>query len=134
MIELIIVKQQYFNRKDKQMQKIIMMVIGVGLMLSSIAYGFTTDQIADAIYKAEGSNKTNHPYGILQKYKHTTPRQACINTIVHARKDFKGKYKSESEFISLLGDRYCPVGAKNDPKGLNKNWKKNVNYFLNKTK
>ena len=88
---------------------------------------FTNNQIANAIYKAEGGSKTNHPYGILVKYKHTTPRQACLNTIAHARRDF-----NEGDFISFLGSRYCPVGASNDPQGLNKNWIKNVKYFLNK--
>lgn len=89
---------------------------------------YSNEQIADAIYLAEGGSKTNHPYGILAKYKHTTPRQACINTIKHARRDWDG----QGDFITFLGNRYCPVGAKNDPQGLNKNWIKNVKYFLNK--
>lgn len=90
---------------------------------------YSNEQIADAIYYAEGGAKTNHPYGILIKYKITTPRQACINTIKHARRDWNGK----GDFIEFLGSRYCPVvGADNDPKGLNKNWVKNVKYFLKK--
>ena len=91
---------------------------------------YNDEQIADAIYKAEGGDKTIYPYGILKKYKTTTPRQACINTIKHARRDWNGK----GDFISFLGSRYCPVGAKNDPKGLNKNWIKNVKYFLRNMK
>ena len=74
----------------------------------------------------KGGNKTKYPYGILKKYKKTTPRQACINTIKHALKDYKGK---EEGFIEFLWARYCPIGAKNDPKGLNKNWIKNVKFF-----
>ena len=85
-------------------------------------------QIADAIYIAEGGAKTSHPYGILAHYRHTTPRQACINTINHALRDWNGK----GDFIAFLGARYCPVGAANDPRGLNKNWVKNVNYYLYK--
>ncbi len=87
---------------------------------------YTNEQIANAIYKAEGGAKTKHPYGILTKYKTTTPRQACINTIKHAKKDWNGQV----DFIIFLGNRYCPIGAKNDPTGLNKNWVKNVKYFL----
>ena len=30
------------------------------------------------------------------------------------------------EFIAFLGKRYCPVGADNDPNGLNKHWINNV--------
>jgi hypothetical protein len=88
---------------------------------------YTNEQIANAIYKAEGGAKTSHPYGILAHYKHTSPRQACLNTIAHARRDYKGK-----DLISFLGSRYCPVGARNDPQGLNVNWIKNVKYFLGK--
>ncbi len=93
-------------------------------------YAYTDNQIANAIYLAEGGAKTNHPYGILTKYKTTTPRQACINTIKHARKDWNGK----GDFIVFLGSRYCPIGAKNDPTGLNKNWVKNVKFFLGREK
>ena len=89
---------------------------------------YSDESIANAIYKAEGGAKTKHPYGILAHYKHTTPRQACINTIRHARRDWNGK----GDFIAFLGSRYCPIGASNDPTGLNKNWVKNVRYFLNK--
>ena len=80
-------------------------------------------RLANAIYKAE--NSKTHPYGIIPKYKHTTPRQACINTIKHALKD----WNHQGDFILFLSKRYCPIGAKNDPKGLNKNWVKNVRYY-----
>ena len=90
--------------------------------------GYSNEQIANAIYKAEGGAKTRHPYGILAHYKHTTPRQACLNTIAHARRDWNGK----GDFLLFLQRRYCPIGASNDPKGLNKNWLKNVKYYLTK--
>ena len=90
----------------------------------SSAFAYTVDQLANAIYKAE--NSKSHPYGILTHYKTTTPRQACINTIKHAVKDWDGR----SDFIVFLGSRYCPVGATNDPTGLNKNWVRNVKMFL----
>ena len=102
--------------------KIILMAI-LCLFLSGCAYAYTDNQLADAIYKAE--NSKSHPYGILKHYKHTTPRQACLNTIAHARRDFNGK----GDFIEFLGKRYCPVGCDND-NGTNKYWIKNVKYFL----
>jgi len=34
--------------------------------------------------------------------------------------------KPYSDFITFLGNRYCPVGADNDPNGLNKHWIPNV--------
>ena len=69
------------------------------------------ERLANAIYKAEGGAKTRHPYGILAKYKHTTPRQACMNTIAHAYKD----WNKQGDFIRFLQKRYCQVGASIDP-------------------
>jgi hypothetical protein len=94
------------------------------IVVASCRAEYTNEAIADAIFKAE--NSLNHPYGILTHYKTTTPRQACLNTIIHARKDWNG----QCDFIEFLGSRYCPIGAKNDPTGLNKNWVRNVKYFL----
>ena len=85
-------------------------------------------RLANAIFQAEGGAHTAHPYGILQHYKHTTARQACINTIRHYYRDWNGK----GDFIAYLGSYYCPIGAKNDPIGLNRNWVKNVSYFYDK--
>lgn len=91
--------------------------------------GYTADQWADSIYLAEGGAKTRHPYGILAKYKTTTPRQACINTV---RNNYKRWIKAgrPGTYLAFLGNRYCPVGAANDPGGLNVNWQRNVQYFL----
>lgn len=87
------------------------------------------ERLADAIYRAEGGANTRHPYGILAKYKTTTPRQACINTCKHAWRDFSGQ---EKDFLVFLAARYAPIGAANDPKGLNQNWLRNVQKFYTK--
>lgn len=92
---------------------------------NAFALDVNVEKLADAIYKAEGGSKTSHPYGILKHYKTTTPRQACINTIKHAMRDYKS-----GDFISFLGSRYCPVGCSNDV-GTNQYWIKNVKYFYN---
>ena len=34
------------------------------------------------------------------------------------------------DFVDYLGDKYCPVGAKNDPNGLNANWEPNMREFV----
>lgn len=36
--------------------------------------------------------------------------------------------------IQKIGNKYCPIGAKNDPNGLNKNWVPTVTGFFNKIK
>src|SRR3990167_3113765 len=99
------------------MIKSLLLTISIILLHTSL-YAFTNDQIANAIYKAEGGDKTSYPYGILKHYKTTSPRQACVNTINHARRDWNG----EGDFIVFLGERYCPPKAHK----LNKNWVKNV--------
>ena len=126
---------QTLGRRSKILKslhlKVIVLTAMAFLISSRVSEGspiFDVDKLANAIYHAEGGVKTRHPYGILTKYKHTTPRQACINTIKHALRDWNG----EGDFITFLGSRYCPIGASNDPRGLNKNWVKNVRYFLSK--
>ena len=110
------------------------MALAMGLLLLCLLFpscaradGIDIDRLANAIYKAEGGARTKHPYGILAKYKTTTPRQACINTIKSNLKRWNGK----GDFIDALGKVYCPIGASNDPKGLNKNWTRNVKHFYN---
>jgi len=43
----------------------------------------------------------------------------------------QGRPSNMGTFIPLLGNRYCPVGADNDPTGLNRHWVKNVTKFYN---
>lgn len=40
-----------------------------------------------------------------------------------------GYFNKGLDTIEKIGARYCPVGAKNDPKGLNKNWVPNVTKY-----
>lgn len=89
--------------------------------------GHTCSELADAIYKAE--NSKNHTYGIMTKYRHTDPRTACINTIHHQIRNWLATDQREG-FLAYLAEHYAPVNAGNDPRGLNVNWKSNVEYYL----
>lgn len=86
--------------------------------------GHSINTWADAIHKAEG----NDNYGILQHYKHTSYREACINTIKHKYQQWL-KAGSPSTYLHFLAVRYCPVGCWND-NGTNKYWEDNVKYWL----
>jgi hypothetical protein len=88
---------------------------------------YSDEQIVNAIRKAEGT----WTYGIKSVKCETEKecRKICANTVRNNRKRFHSQNKHK-EFIGYLAHRYCPVGASNDPKGLNKNWEKNVRYFL----
>jgi hypothetical protein len=44
------------------------------------------------------------------------------------------KAGKHGKFIHFLGRVYCPVGAKNDPKGLNVHWIRNVSKFVSRFK
>ena len=88
------------------------------------------NRLADAIFKAEGGENSNHPYGIHGKFDQS-PREICINTIRH-QWDNWAQCGRKGEFIAFLGAHYAPEGAENDPDGLNSNWVKNVNYFMDK--
>ena len=104
---------------------LILLWLAAAFMLATSSFAETDDQIADAIYIAEGGAKTNHPYGILARYKTTTPRQACLNTIKSARKRYAA-YTGSDDFITFLGRTYCPPEAH----PLNRNWVKNVKGSL----
>lgn len=82
---------------------------------------------ANAIGKAE--NSPSHPYGIMARFKHTSPRQACINTVRHQYRIWC-KSACSKPFLTFLASKYAPLGAFNDPTGLNRHWAKNVEYFL----
>lgn len=112
---------------------LICMVLAVLLMVvfCQKSHAYTVDQYATAIGKAE--NSKSHPYGIMTRYWHTTPRQACINTIRHYLRDWRKSTQEtglETNFLPYLARHYAPIGASNDPNGLNRNWIRNVRYFL----
>ena len=87
------------------------------------------NSVVDAIYLAEGGDKTNHPYGVISvKVKNKEEaRRVCYNSVVHRLNDWRSE-GSNGDFIVYLGSFYCPPSAHN----LNKYWVKNVKFFLNK--
>ena len=89
--------------------------------------------IVAAIRYAENGGKGKE-YGILHpRVKPTYRSQAgwCAAT-VQKNYDRWVKAGRKGEFIVFLGNRYCPVGAENDPNGLNKNWTKNIRFYVDK--
>ena len=86
--------------------------------------------IVAAIRYAENGRK-GREYGILHKRVGPTYRSQagwCAAT-VQKNYDRWEKAGAKGEFVVYLGNRYCPVGAKNDPNGLNRHWIKNVKKF-----
>lgn len=84
-----------------------------------------------AIYRAEGGDKTRFPYGIVSVNTHgdkELARRICLKTVQHRYRQWVEQGKPGS-FTAFLGRSYCPVGASNDPKGVNGNWVRNVDYW-----
>ena len=109
----------------------LIVVLFVGGCKVAQAEEYTDTQIVNAIRKAEGT----WTYGIKSIKCSTASecRQICLTTVKRNRQRFINYgYKDHADFISYLASRYCPVGASNDPTGLNKNWQRNVRYFLRK--
>lgn len=99
---------------------------------AQVCLAYTNEQIANAIFMAEGGHKAQYAYGI-RSVKYSTiaeARRICINTIRNNRIRFakQNKYK---DYLSFLASRYCPIGCDND-RGTNKYWVKNVKYYLQK--
>ena len=122
------------TERRKLMKTLYIFLIASILLLSGCqdpiwAKEYTNEQIANAIYWAEGGAKAKVPYGILSvKVKdEAEARRVCINTIRNNRIRFtqQTKYK---DFIEFLGSRYCPVSAHK----LNRFWVGNVKKFLAK--
>lgn len=115
-------------------------ILLAGLMLicschPAHARDYTDEQYVNAIYKAEGGSSATYLFGIrsVRCEGYADCRQVCLNTVRNNRKRW-AKNPKGLDFIQFLASRYCPIGADNDPKGLNKNWIKNVSYFLRKEK
>lgn len=113
---------------------LLLALLLVLFFVGSNSQNYTDEQIVNAIYKAEGSEKAKKPFGILSVpcEGYDSCRQICLNTVKNNRKRYADYgHKDYDTYLEFLASRYCPIGADNDPKGLNKNWLKNVRYFLN---
>ena len=121
------------HRKVDDLLFIIAICIGLWIVIGvcGCAYSYTIDDYVTAIGKAEHSKA--HPYGIMVKYRSTSPKQACFNTVAHKHRlwlALVAKKGVEMPFLTYLANHYAPIGAENDPNGLNRNWERNVNWFL----
>lgn len=87
--------------------------------------------IVAAIRYAENGG-AGREYGILHRRCPDTYRGQAGWCAATVQKNYdrwvrKGR---PGDFLPYLANIYCPIGAENDPKGLNKHWLKNVTYFM----
>jgi len=90
-------------------------------------------QIVNAIYIIEGGPNAQYLYGIRSVHydDEAEARRICFNTVRNNRARFARQSKYDN-YLDFLASRYCPIGAANDPRGLNVNWLRNLRYYLNK--
>lgn len=67
-----------------------------------------------------------HPRALGKSYR--TQAGWCAAT-VQKHYDRWVKAGRKGDFLESLARRYCPVGAGNDPTGLNRHWLKNVRHW-----
>ncbi|HHT9133978.1 MAG TPA: hypothetical protein ACFYD2_03665 [Candidatus Avalokitesvara rifleensis] len=112
----------------------------ISLPAIGLAESYTDEEIANAIYKAEGGEKAEYLYGIRSAaYSDAADaRRICLNTI----RENRGRYEEYGHreyrtFLEFLASRYAPVsgeGLSEDAIKLNENWLRNVRYFLKKNR
>ena len=102
--------------------------------------GFSNEEIAQAIFQAEGGYRAKHLYGICSVHYSTLSgaKSICIRTIRHHERLFalqRARAITIERFIKSLGESYCPIKGSNlrpAERALNRYWQKNVMYFLRK--
>lgn len=113
----------------------ILFVILMGFLAFSArkCLAYSDEEIVNAIFIIEGGYKAQYLYGIRSvSYKdEAEARRICFNTVRNNRKRFADYgHKKYNTYLEFLASRYCPIGAKNDKKGLNKYWLRNLRYYL----
>ena len=90
----------------------------------------TNEEVAQAIWSAEGGEKASKPYGILSVPcdSKESCKVICLNTIRNQRVRHS-EHNCGLSFLECLSKRYAPVNCEND-NGTNKFWLRNVKYFL----
>jgi len=90
------------------------------------------EKVVIAIRKAENGGP-GREFGILGVGADTYSSQAGWAVCTVVKNYYRWvQYKRDrvEPFVVFLGKRYCPVGAGNDPGGLNVHWVKNVSKFV----
>ena len=95
-----------------------------------LAYGIKPGNKWFKIYHEEKGYLHN---GKIYHYVNEKEKQLswAAYTIRNNLKRFGEDSKGHNNFISYLASIYAPIGASNDPTGLNVNWEKNVKNYYN---
>lgn len=119
--------------------KIILLTLAVLLSgCDQPAFAYSDEQLAMAIYHAEGGAAAQYPFGIRSVHcaTWTDCKIICETTIRHNRARFaRFGHKRFATYLEYLANRYCPCKGRNltpAERKLNKNWITNVKFYLRK--
>lgn len=97
------------------------------------AFNLEDERLATAVWHAEGGTKAKVAYGVLS-VKVAGPGEARQVTLRSIR-NHRQRHAAHScglGFLDCWSRRWAPLNASNDPDGLNRNWLRNVRYFLDR--
>lgn len=116
------------------MKTLLLMLTLAGAAQAAPIQEAYAQKLCVAIWHAEGGNKAKVSHGVLSVPTRSPEhaQEVCLRTIRNnwTRWEAAGR---PGDFLDFLGARYAPLGAKNDLKGLNRNWIRNVRYFLSES-
>jgi hypothetical protein len=94
----------------------------------NVAADFGIDAaLIQAVVKAEGDIVKAVQCSIPSVTTREQALRVLCRSAVHAMSDWvRNDPARREEFVAFWGARWAPVGAANDPKGLNANWVPNV--------
>lgn len=122
---------------EKRGLKVSISAIVLFLLISATAFATAPistpeiNRIVDAIYVIEGGQNAVRPFGIMSVKceGYSDCRQIAFNTVRnnHRRWIDAGE---PGDFLEYLRNKYAPIDAENDPRGMNKNWLPNLRSRL----
>ena len=109
------------------------LAIGEDAIMNHVAEEYKLNPAQHKLLKAIRKQENGGPgreFGVLHpdamRYK-DDPYKSYVTQAHWAAGTIKKRYTGD---VDKFAKRWAPVGAKNDPKGLNKNWAKNVKKFM----
>ena len=112
--------------------------------ITEVAHLHGVDPFFICAIRKQENGRAGREFGVLDGKSNTYDQQleTCVKTIRNYECDFAGPMKVREQtslgfrracyspaFIAFAQRRYCPVGAANDPTGLNKNWLAGVTRY-----
>lgn len=122
--------------KELALSKLVDTSLNEDKIINSVAkeYGLTPEQtkLLWSIRKVE-QGRQGREFGVLtpeaMRFENGDPIDSFTTQAKWAAGTIKKRYDGD---IESFANRWAPVGAENDPTNLNKNWIKNIKYYMNK--